>query len=537
MLTVHERIVPGPVLRAGSSSSYRSLVTVVGERHSVRTELTGPIGHDIQARGDVLLAIGHMTDLHVTDVESPARFEFLNRFAGDARFRELLTMQRPQEALNPHAIAAMVRAMNAVEAAPVSGSPLQLLVMTGDAIDNAQANEFATYMALFEGGMVTPASGGPEIESVQSPGWPDDIFWRPDGSGFGLDQFRLAHRFPLVPGLLDRAMRPFESPGLRLPWIGCHGNHEELCQGVGIVTPELARAMVAGRKPIGVPGGLDAATALEAFVTRPEHFMSGATVAVTADPGRRPLEIAAFVEAHFQPGARPDGHGFTSTNRRDRTAYYVHDTSAVRLIVLDTACRAGGADGCIDRDQLEWLEERLVEAHAAYTGPAGETVRTSNANRLVVIASHHPLFALRNERMAGAAQGDELLRMLHRFGNVILCLNGHIHMNLVQPHANREGSSVGFWEVTTGSMVDWPGQGRIVEIFDAGGGLLAIACTMVDHDGPADPGPALTPSEIAGLHRQLAFNDPIAGALTTRAGTSADRNVILTLRAPFPLRS
>jgi hypothetical protein len=42
---------------------------------------------------------------------------------------------------------------------------------------------------------------------------------------------------------------------------------------------------------------------------------------------------------------------------------------------------------------------------------------------------------------------------------------------------------------------------------------------------------------MAGLHRQLAFNDPIAGALTTRAGTSADRNVILTLPAPFPLRS
>src|SRR5439155_2636364 len=103
LLTVHERIVPGPVLRAGSSSSYRSLVTAAGERHSVRTELTGPTGPEIRARGEALLAIGHMTDLHVTDVESPARFEFLNRFAGDSRFRELLTMQRPQEALNSHA--------------------------------------------------------------------------------------------------------------------------------------------------------------------------------------------------------------------------------------------------------------------------------------------------------------------------------------------------------------------------------------------------------------------------------------------------
>ena len=177
----------------------------------MRTELTGPTGPEIRARGEALLAIGHMTDLHVTDVESPARFEFLNRFAGDSRFRELLTMQRPQEALNSHAIAAMVRAINAIEAAPVSGSPIELLVMTGDAIDNAQANEFATYTALFEGGMVNPASGGIEIESVQSPGWPDGIFWKPDGGGFGPDHFRVAYGFPLVPGLLDRAMPPPEA--------------------------------------------------------------------------------------------------------------------------------------------------------------------------------------------------------------------------------------------------------------------------------------------------------------------------------------
>src|SRR4029077_15212186 len=99
-------------------------------------------------RGPALLAFGHVTDLHVTDVESPARYEVLNRFAGDVRFRELLPMHRPQEALNVHAIAAMVRTFHAIDAAPVTGSPLDLLVMSGDAIDNAQANELATFMAL-----------------------------------------------------------------------------------------------------------------------------------------------------------------------------------------------------------------------------------------------------------------------------------------------------------------------------------------------------------------------------------------------------
>jgi len=78
---------------------------------------------------------------------------------------------------------------------------------------------------------------------------------------------------------------------LRLPWIGCHGNHEELCQGVGVVTPEIAQAMVGGRKPIALGEGFNPANAVELFVTRPEAFMSGTTVAITLDAWRRPARL------------------------------------------------------------------------------------------------------------------------------------------------------------------------------------------------------------------------------------------------------
>lgn len=535
MLTVHRRLAAGPVLRTGTAAPYRGLAEAAGEPHIVRTELTGPIAGELRARRGALLSFAQLTDLHAADVESPARFEFLNRYARDARFKELLTMQRPQEALNAHAIAAMVRAVNAIDAAPISGSPLDLVVMTGDAIDNAQGNELATFVALLDGGLVSPGSGGPDFEGVQAPGWPDEIFWKPDGGAYGRDKFRLAYGFPLVPGLLERGLASFEAPGLRVPWIGCHGNHEELCQGVGMVTPDLALAMVSGRKPIAPNEGFEPATALELFVTRPQAFMSGTTVAVTPDAARRPAGMHGFLDAHFRPSARPDGHGFTPANRRDGTAYYVHDTRAVRLITLDTACPGGGADGRIGREQVEWLEARLAEVHATYVDVRGETVRTSNENRLVVIVSHHPLFTLSNHRAANNVQADELRRLLHRFHNVVLWLNGHVHLNLIQPHANRSGIAVGFWEVTTSSLVDWPCQGRLVEIFDAGSGRLGIACTMIDHDGLSDPGAAVTPPELAGLHRQLAANDQFAGMGSPRAGTAADRNVVLTLPAPFPL--
>ena len=453
--------------------------------------------------GEVLACIAHLTDLHVTDVQSPARFEFINREYADPRFRELLPMHRPQEALNAHAIAAMVRTLNAIGGAPITGHPIDLAIMSGDAVDNAQWNELATFAALLDGGQVRADSGGQRYEGVQSPGWPDDFFWKPDGAIKGDDLMRAAYGFPHLPGLLERALRPFRSVGLRMPWLGCHGNHEEVSQGVGIVTPALAAAMVGFHKPIALPDGLDRDSVIETFVRRPEAFMAGPDLPVTPDADRRP-----FTRGEFDAAIRQDG-----------TAYYVHDTPAVRFVVLDTACTAGGADGCIDEDQLGWLERRLQEAR----------------DRPVVITSHHTLDTMGNKRWAGGSRyvdtGD-LLEVVHAASNVVLWLNGHIHANAIRPRPDPRGNGRGFWEVTTSSLVDWPCQARLVELFDAGDRLLAIACTMVDHLGPADPASAVEPDQLAGLHRELAGNVPIAGFDSGRDGTPLDRNVILPVRWP-----
>ncbi len=128
-----------------------------------------------------------------------------------------------------------------------------------------------------------------------------------------------------------------------------------------------------------------------------------------------------------------------------------------------------------------------------------------------------------------------MLRLVHRFPNVVLWLNGHTHTNGVRarPHPDRPGA--GFWEVTTCAVVDWPCQTRIVELVDVGEDMLALACTMVDHDSPQHltvGGPGL---DLAALHRELAANVPWAGHDSDLAGTPADRNVVLPVRAPFAL--
>lgn len=333
-------------------------------------------------------------------------------------------MYRPQEMLNTHAVAAMVRAINNVE-------NVDIAAVTGDIVDNTQRNELNNALALLNGGTVRPDSGAPGYDGVALPDWPD--------------------------GMIEKALEPFESPGLRVPWLRCWGNHEQLCQGVGIVTIELARAMAGSRKPVDLPPELDRDHAVEIFTQRPEFFMSGPAREVAADPERRPISRRDLMPA----------------------SYYLHDAPRLRCIVLDTVCDAGGAKGTIDATQLNWLEAKLAEA----------------GDRYVVVMSHHGAESVAN---------PELLALLEHSPNVVLWLNGHTHINRI---ARRQG----FWEVTTGSIVDWPSQARIVEVYEK-----EIRCKMLDHGGGG----------LAGMHRDVAARSPIASVTT---GAASDRDAVLPL--------
>jgi len=176
---------------------------------------------------------------------------------------------------------------------------------------------------------------------------------------------------------------------------------------MGVVTPALAKAMVGSRKPVGLPPGLDPDTAVDTFIERPEFFMSGPSVEVTPDAKRRPITRSEFVEALYASGP----HGFTDQNRREGTAYYVHDTPAVRFITLDTVCAAGDADGSIDAPQLHWLERRLEEAHSSFRSRDGSTVSTRHRDRLVVIHDGAVLVAVEIIGPAAIVEGLGQLRI------------------------------------------------------------------------------------------------------------------------------
>jgi len=538
LLTTDRRLGPGAVLRRGRSAPYRVIEIGPGEPHLVRGDFGA--GEGAPGPGRPLLCLAHITDLQLADVQSPTRFEFLNAHFADPRYAQIIPVQRPHEALTAHAVDATIRTLGAARG-PATGLPMQLAVTTGDAIDNAQWNELQVFLALFDGGLVSPDSGGPHYEGVQAADWPGEIFWRPDGPGAGgPDFFRSEFGFPHHPGLLQRALREFSATGLSVPWLSCFGNHEALNQGVGTQTPGLAAALTGGKKPTGLPGDFDHDQALRDFTERPEAFMAGPHRLITPDPFRRPISRRDFVDAHLRTGSRPFGHGFTERNRLDGTAYYVHDTAAVRYIALDTNCLAGGASGCLDRKQARWLEARLAEVHSAYRGPAGEEVRTSHDDRLVIVFSHHGTGTLDNRR--GSHEGPDgepmlgagLVALLHRFPNVVLWLNGHTHTNTIRPRPDPADPARGFWEVTTCAVVDWPCQTRVIELVDHSE-YLSIVTTMVDHDTPtAPPRSPQTQDDLAALHRELAANVPLD--ITAMAGTPGDRNTELRVVPPFPLK-
>lgn len=517
-MTTTSRTIVGSEPRQGG---WRPLVAGPGQPHVVRADLSElPKG-----RSETLLSFAHLSDIHVCDAQSPARVEFLDHWLDPDG-----PSYRPQEILTTQVAEAMVQAVNAVSGAPVGGAPLQFAIATGDNIDNSQANELEWYLALLDGGVVRPDSGDPgRYEGVMDGADTDERFWHPESDRSDLPRSR--YGLPSVPGLLAASRAPFTAAGLRMPWLAVHGNHDRMIGGTVPSNEFFAAVAVGSVKPVAIPADWSDEQA-HAFVTAVDacdlaalqQFVEMTYREVTPDAARRQLGRSDFVAAHLVPGARPAGHGFSP----GAPAYYRFDASEdLSVLVLDTVDEHGGWQGSLDEGQLAWLHEELAAADAD--------------RRYVVLASHHPLSTLINNITApGAGRRvlvDEVTAELSGHPSLVLWVNGHTHTTSIQPHRRPAGG--GWWEVTAPSLIDWPQQGRIIEVLrDRESGTLTVAATMLDHAGslPWD-GSIDGPLKLAGLSRELAANDyrlrEHALARLPRAGSVDTRNVLLPLRDPW----
>ena len=274
-----------------------------------------------------------------------------------------------------------------------------------------------------------------------------------------------------------------------------------------------------------------------------------ARASVGADVNRRPLALKEWVEEHFNssPNPGPLGHGFTEANRKDGTAYYTVDSGPVALIVLDTANPGGLAAGSIDADQFAWLEEQLKARSRYYIDRDGKAVRSSARDQLILVASHHRCAAMNNpfpglKPQTERFRGPQVEELLHRFPNVVLHVAGHDLEYRITPKPDAQRRTKGYWEITTGSPLDFPMQARLLEIVANEDGTLSMFSTLYDSAAPVNPGDAHDPTPddgvnqllLASVARQVAANDPQRLASGYRPAPS-DGNAELLLSAPFDL--
>ena len=504
---------------------WKDLVAELGQQHL----------NDLP-KGEVLTVLGHLSDLHVCDAESPSRLQYLDRLSDpDSQWKEKvghIGTYRAQEILTTQVVTAMVDAINEIKKGPLTNSPLEAIVVTGDMTDNAQLNETQWYMNALNGGTVHPVSGNKEkSEWVGSHNVKyDEFYWHPDGAPIGekLDRPISKFGFPVITGLIEKARSSFKSAGLNVPWFATFGNHDLLLQGTVAASKELSDLSKGNLRIVSLPPDFKNPELVTPSVSEigpvdyPD-FTGFPKAQITADQQRAFNTPGTFAASHLNAGGNPAGHGFTKENVENNTAYWCKDLEKIRLISMDTVNPHGGWQGSIDEKQLNWIREKLTEAKDKYC----------------VLLSHHPSPTLINDFAPSGKPRrvikDELLQELYQHKNLIAWIAGHVHRHASGLHTRPDGST--FLEFTTASHIDWPQQSRVIEIVKEETGI-AIASTVIDHAGHLDwQDKELDYLTMAGISRALSLNDwqrrDDFNPVLARHGNKEDRNVVWRVTDPF----
>ena len=592
-------------IEGDGSAGFQFLRLAGGEPYAVRDDLA-PAQAGREDRRLSVFYLGQITDWQIPDEESPAREE---RFDSEPFQRASTSGHRPQEALAIQQVEASVRQLNRFLESPVpqgdgTRAPMLNAVMTGDLADSMQRNETEWVRTLLEGGPINPGSGTSNYEGTICAALPDGVTVADgddpskytgvqDYDDYGVDNPMFydpespagayaSDNWPTYPKLLDRAQRPFEAAGLKVPTYVAFGNHDALYQGTvsagpGIVVPTLTwEDMAVGcLKPVYPLANENSVGPPPDPADLFAGLLSGDVIAVPPDIDRQYVDKRQFKDI-FHAGSQGDAHGFAHIDpdeaaaSNDQASYYSFSPKdGVRYIVLDTVSEsgllqspgfdgepAGGETGNIDHPQWQWLQEELDEAE--------------QENELIVLFGHHNAKSLRQATadevspclgaQLGVQQfghdrfnpscdrdprtstpvhsGEEFTELLHGHPNVIAYVAGHTHENEILPFANPEGG--GYWEITSPAIADWPPQSRLIEVMDNDDGTLSIFTTLIDEDAPSESPPSGTDAdaaafgvdELASIGRTLNFNDPQVGQTPDNVGQPIDRNAELLVPDP-----
>jgi metallophosphoesterase (TIGR03767 family) len=505
---IHKRLIRGQANEKG----WRPVVEIEGE-------ILAP------AVGRSIAHLIHISDIHICDAQSPARVEALDRFADPhnplSKLIPLVGTYRAQEILTAQTFEALIRKINAISHGVMCDRLVDAVVITGDVTDNAQQNELKWYLDILHGKLVIPDSGDLtkwEGASTTNAHRYDPSYWNPEGTPPGCeDDFpRARYGFPEIKGLTEAIRAPFIAQGLQHRWFSTHGNHDALLQGTVPPNEELRSFATGDQRLRGLKPETDLVTLFSTFnEVGPANYPNPETVItekVTPDLQRGFNSRTQWNEIHTTCG---HDHGYRAGQTEK---YWARDIENLRMISLDTVNHNGGWQGSLSREQFEWLERELQNPDPHY----------------FVILSHHPagdLFNLYDPNNEGRVGEKEVVELLLAEPRVILWLAGHRHQHKIDLYTAND--STGFWHIETASNIDWPQQGRAIEILETESEVL-IVTHVFDHLGERDPDLNVTEFDwrnLAGISRLLAANDWQRRSgdffIEKNEGNRSDRNVIL----------
>lgn len=284
------------------------------------------------------------------------------------------------------------------------------------------------------------------------------------------------------------------------------------------------------------------------------------------------LKQHEFIDEFFNTTSQPVGHGFNfidATRLADgddrNDGYYATDAGngRVRLIVMNTIIDGHDprlpvsllrnpfalSDGSIDAAQFAWIQAELAAAAAR--------------RQLVLVFSHHPDYTFAEYGMLAPlvpieVTAQQLNAELASWPNVVAWIAGHTHLHSVRPFkvmggqgsngtmqvdvaCKVAGACTGFWQIETASLIDYPQEQRLIELFDNGDGTGTLRAPVLTHAydrsrrlADADDRCALFLSDPAAVAAAISDGglDAVCLQGRTRQGAASDRNVELMFRMP-----